>query len=142
GPKSLVTRPAPITSAVPSTGSTAAVPGYGVCGPSWLQVTRISARPPHPAMAATGAGSRRHRLAERATRPPAASSQARVGSEKNAHGGDMWGHATANPNDATATAARTNTYGFPRDVRRPARRTSETRRTSHAVPMINAGHKR
>ena len=52
--------------------------------PNRVQANRISASPAHPVIAADSAGSRRHRPAVRATRPPAANCQARVGSEKNA----------------------------------------------------------
>ena len=52
-----------------------------------VQASRISASPAHPAIAAARGGSRRHWPAVRATRPPTANCQARVGSEKNATGG-------------------------------------------------------
>src|SRR5207302_6330270 len=44
--------PAPITSAAPSTGSSAAIPGYGVVEPNQVQASRIRASPSHPVSAA------------------------------------------------------------------------------------------
>src|SRR5580693_2086439 len=136
-PMAPVAQPPPITSAVPSTGMSAAVPGYGVLGPSWVQVSTINASPPHPTIAAGSSGSRRHCRIERATRPPTANSQARVGSEKNAQGGDVWVQITAAVNDATVTNVRTTTNGVGRNAV-----FLRTRRTSHAVPMINTGQTR
>ena len=52
-----------------------------------VQASTITVSPAHPEIAATRGGSRRHWLAVRATRPPAANCQARVGSEKNAAAG-------------------------------------------------------
>ena len=68
-PKSGVAQPAPITSAVPSTGSSAVVPGYGVPSPSCVQVTTIKASPPQPTSAADGPGRCRHAPAVSATKP-------------------------------------------------------------------------
>ena len=48
----------------------------------------ISPSPPMPATAAGPGVSRRHTVADSATSPPAPSSHARDGSEKNAHGGE------------------------------------------------------
>ena len=105
-----------------------------------MQVSRISARPPQPAIAAGSNGSRRHCCIDSATSPPAASSQARVGSEKNAQDGDVWVHNTAAASDAAPTNARTTAYGMRRIASRT--RAARGRRTSHAVPMINTGHTR
>ena len=82
-----VAQPAPITSAVPSTGNSAALPGYSVVVPNRVQASRITPSPAHPVIAAARGASRRHCPAVRATRPPTASCQARVGSEKNATAG-------------------------------------------------------
>ncbi len=100
-------------SAVPSTGSSASVPGYGVWALSWVQVSRINARPPHLAIDAVRSDSRRHCWIDRATRPPAASSQARVGSEKNAHDGEVRVHSTPATNDAAPISASTTAYASP-----------------------------
>ena len=80
-------------------------------GPSWVQVSRIRARPPQPAIAAGSSGSWRHCWIDSATRPPAASSHARVGSEKNAHGGEVRVHSTAVANEAAATNAEDHRVG-------------------------------
>lgn len=125
-------------SAVPSTGSSASVPGYGVWALSWVQVSRINARPPHLAIDAIRSDSRRHCWIDRATRPPAASSQARVGSEKNAHDGEVRVHSTPATNDAAPISASTTAYGTGRGVARSGR----TRRTDAATAMMSSGHTR
>jgi hypothetical protein len=94
---------------VPNTGSSAAVPGNGVDGPTCVQVTTISASPPHPATAAATGGSERQKPAVSATTPPSASSQARVGNEKNAHDGQSCVQDSDTANDATATAVSVTT---------------------------------
>ncbi len=137
-PSPLVTLPLPITSAVPSTGSSAAVPGNGVLGPNCVQVTRSSASPPQPATAAGNSGSRRQCRIDSATRPPAASSQARVGSEKNAHGGDVRVHRAAAASDAAATSPSATAYGAV-PAAAPGRRSRPSRK---AVPIISTGHTR
>ena len=68
----------------------------------------ISARPPQPTTAADGPGRCRHRLAVSATNPPTANSQARDGSEKNAHDGSECVHASEMANEMTATSASTS----------------------------------
>ena len=98
-------------SAVPITGSSAAVPGYGVLSPICVHVTRISARPPQPTSAVDGPGRCRHAPAVNATSPPTANSHARVGSEKNAHDGQFSVHAIDTANDTAANSPSTNTYG-------------------------------
>ncbi len=78
---------------------------------NWVQASRITPSPAHPAIAAARAGSRRHWPAVRATRPPAANCQARVGSEKNATAGATKVAASDSANDTAATSARTTRYG-------------------------------
>ena len=138
-PRAGAAQPAPITSAVPSTGTSAAVPGYGVVAPSRVQPSRISPRPAQPATAAGSGESRRHWATVRATTPPTANSQARVGSEKNAIEGSTRVATNDATNDTTATRTRTTRYGPADDVAwAPVRR--RARRTSQAVAMIKAGH--
>ena len=68
----------------------------------------MPATPAHPIAAATGAGNgRERRCSARATRPPTASSHARVCSEKNAHGCDAEVCTTHAANDSVVTTART-----------------------------------
>ncbi len=110
-PKSGVAQPAPITNAVPSTGNNAVVPGYGVDPPTCVQVTTINARPPQPTSAAGGPGRCRHAPAVNATSPPTANSHARVGSEKNAHDGQLSVHDNDSMNDTAASAASASRYG-------------------------------
>ena len=66
---------------------------------------RTAARPDQPSGAATGPGSRRSAGTASATSPPAASSQARVGSEKNAHGWDTLVSTTDRASEPPATIA-------------------------------------
>ncbi len=68
--------------------------------------------------------------------PPAANSQARVGSEKNAHGGIVCVQASATHSEAPATTASTPAYGAADRLSRPVRV------NSHAMPTIRAGHSR
>ena len=80
----------------------------------------------------------------RATSPPAANCQARVGSEKNATEGTTKVAASDIANDTTATSASTTRYGRCFEGAEVVwalvcRRTS---RMSHVVPMIKAGHTR
>ena len=79
-------QPPATTAAAPRTGTRAAVPGNGVAA---VNVTAEKTMAPMPAQLSTDihrGGSWRSRGAPRARRPPTASSQARVGSEKKAHG--------------------------------------------------------
>ena len=68
------------------------------------QLSRTTPSPPQPAVAAVCAGSRCQWAADSATRPPTASSHARVGSEKNAHGGELCVQASDKAKEITATA--------------------------------------
>ncbi|SPM29029.1 Mycobacterium terramassiliense ORFan, partial [Mycobacterium terramassiliense] len=102
-----------------------------------VQVRTIKPRPPHPTIAAGSRGSLRQCRIDRATRPPAASSHARVGSEKNAQAGDVRVHTMSAASDAAATTARTAAYG-PAPAVAPGR----TRPSAHAVPMMSSGHTR
>jgi hypothetical protein len=121
-------QPAARTAAVPPTGNSAALPGNGVEALNWVIDHRTASRPSHPSVAAATPGSRRNHGAARATTPPAASSQARVGSEKKAHG---WETAVsrsdsasdpAPANDRTAAAPAVDLV--PR--RRPTRNTASS----------------
>src|SRR5258707_12892325 len=49
-----VAHPAPITSAAPTVGNSAAIPGYSVVALNWVQASRIRASPAHPVIAAAG----------------------------------------------------------------------------------------
>src|SRR6185437_14748382 len=104
-----------------------------------MQVSRMTVSPVHPAIAAKVAGSRRQWPAVRATRPPAANCQARVGSEKNAKDGTTYVAASDSANDTTAITARTARYGRCDDGASVLLR-RRTRRISQAVPMIMGGH--
>src|SRR5690606_7578110 len=140
-PRSGVAQPAMITSAVPNTGSSAAVPGYGVASSTCVQVSAMSASPPQPTTAADTAGSRRHHGIVNATRPPTASSQARLGSPKNAHDGDDSVSVSDTPNDTAPTAVSATRYGVAdRIAATPASRV--VRPSSHTVARISAGHTR
>lgn len=101
-----------------------------------MQATPIKISPTHPAATATDFGSRDHTTAESATMPPAANSQARAGSEKNAHGRSPPVQISEIAKESAATTARTIRYGSgeAEAVRR--------RRTSQAVAMMSAGHTR
>src|ERR1700727_687434 len=54
-----VAQPAPITSAAPSVGNSAALPGYRVAGLKRVQATRITPSPDQPVIAAAPGDSRR-----------------------------------------------------------------------------------
>ena len=84
--RTAATSPLAMTSTVPSTGASAAVPGYGVDGVMRKNDRIITASPTHPKTVAAVAGIRLTVGATRAKTPPAPSSHARVGKEKKAHG--------------------------------------------------------
>ena len=102
-------QPAPITSAAPTVGSSAATPGYSVAALNRVQATRINPSPAHPVMTAARAGRRRHWSAARAPSPPRAHCQALVGSEKNAAAGTTYVATNDSANDRAAITARTAT---------------------------------
>ncbi len=112
------------------------MPGYGVFPFSWVHAATIRIKPIHPAGAATDFGSRDHAQADNAIMPPVPSSQARVGSEKYAHGGSVRVQISEIAKDSAATAATTLRYGNTADD--PIRR----RRANHAVTAISAGQSR
>src|SRR3954447_16718036 len=97
--------------AAPSTGTSAAAPGYGVAAPNRAQANTTRPSPTSPDPAATTPGSRAHQRLLSATSPPAASCQAREGREKNAHGGNVVVQWSSTTNEATATTASTARYG-------------------------------
>src|SRR5262245_8045466 len=130
-------QPDPMSSTAPSTGSGAAVPGYGVVLPSNVLARTIRVIPTPEIIAAAGDGRRRHAVTVSATRPPAANSQARVGSEKNAQGGDPCVQLSESANETTATNASAPRAGST-DRDAPVR----SRLISHATPMTRAGHTR
>src|SRR3954453_15072856 len=105
GPPPPAAPPATITAAVPSTGASAAVPGNGVDAPKATTDQPMTSSPPHPSAAATGGGTRRSDGAASPSSPPTASSHARVGSEKKAHGCERAVSHTDATNDTTATTA-------------------------------------
>lgn len=78
--------PAAMTIPVPSVGSSAAMPGNGVVAVNAIPEATISTSPAIAEGAASRGGSARGRAAATASPAPRASSHARVGSEKNAHG--------------------------------------------------------
>ena len=78
--------PGSIASAQPSVGSSAATPGKGVSVLMITPAAPIIPSPTQPAAVAAAAGSLARRAAPTARMAPMASSQARVGSEKKAHG--------------------------------------------------------
>ena len=73
--------PASTIAAVPSVGRSAAVPGNGVAGSMTTSDARTAASPTQPIGATSRSGRRRSHGQPTASRPPSASSQARVGSE-------------------------------------------------------------
>lgn len=125
-----------ITSTVPATGSSAAVPGYRVCSSNQVQATVISSNPTQPATAAGILGSRDHIAADSAITPPAANSHARVGSEKNAHEGSVPVQLSAVAKENAATIRTTIRYGS--GAAAPVR----CRRGHHAVAAISTGQSR
>ena len=82
-------RPAAMTRAAPTVGRSAAVPGNGVNRSSTNPDATMQARPAIPIGAARYRGTARPRQAASASPAPSASSQARAGSVKNAHGWAM-----------------------------------------------------
>ena len=97
--------PAAMMAAAPRTGTSAAVPGNGVLDVKVATDHATRPRPIHPS-----SGRPRIRAmsgAPSAMSPPTASSQARVGSEKKAHGSDALVNQTEKAHDATAMTPRT-----------------------------------
>lgn len=103
-PRRVLAQPATTTATVPSTGSAAAGPGNAVRSSYVTTASRIAARPAQPRTVATAGRSVRRRGAASATSPPAPSSHARVGSEKNAHCFASPVSHTHATNDTTTTA--------------------------------------
>ena len=91
--------------AAPSTGTRAAVPGNGVAGVNATTDHATAARPSQPN--SDRPRQRSKAGVPRAMRPPTASSQARVGNEKNAHGCDALVNQTEKTNDEMAIAPST-----------------------------------
>ena len=142
-PKSGVAQPAPITSAVPRTGSSAAVPGYGVASPSCVQVTTIKASPPQPTSRCrrtrqvppcTG------RQRDQGRRPPVptrASAARRTPTTAGPRVHDQRDHERHRGQQAEHQEIRRRRRASPRSPR-----VAPLGARSHAVPMISAGHNR
>jgi hypothetical protein len=128
GPNLGAAQPAASTAAVPPTGNSAAVPGNGVDALNWTIDHRMASRPSQPSVAAATPGRRCSAGAANATRPPAASSQARVGREKNAHGWDTAVSRSDSANDPAATSASAAAAATDDLIanRRPARNTASS----------------
>jgi hypothetical protein len=104
------------------------MPGNGVATLNRVIDQAMASRPSHPSVAAATLGSRRRVEADRATRPPAANSQARVGREKNAHGAEpavSRSDRESDPAPASASAATAPAEDRVRS-RRPARNTTSS----------------
>ncbi|BBY20996.1 hypothetical protein MSTO_12010 [Mycobacterium stomatepiae] len=136
-PRVGVAQPAPMTSAVPSTGTSVAIPGYCVVEFKKTQVSTTATRPTQPAAAVTSGDRRLHRPAVRATTPPAANSQARVGIKKNPAGGHARVTNSAATRDVAPISTRTTRYVFGVMALAPSRR---RRRITQATPSMMAGH--
>jgi hypothetical protein len=95
---------------------------------------RIASRPSHPSVAAATPGSRRSAGAAKATTPPAASSQARVGREKNAHGSETAVSRSDSANEPIPARARTAVA--------PASDVDRSRRPARNTPSSSSGHSR
>ena len=94
-----------MTSAAPIVGSSAAVPGKAVAVLRTTPDAPIRARPSQAMPAPTLSGSRARRPAPIASRAPSPSSQARVGSEKKAHGALVPVSHTPSTNDVIVIAS-------------------------------------
>ena len=106
---------------VPAVGAAAAIPGYNVSGSIRTTDAPIRPTPAHPIGAAIGQGIRVRPRPANARMPPAASSHARVGSEKYAHGAATDVSTTQSANDPTNTPPATSAVvrrGFPSRVAR------------------------
>ena len=112
--------------AAPSTGTRAAVPGNGVAGVNATTDHATAARPSQPS--SDRPRQRSKAGVPRAMRPPTASSQARVGNEKNAHGCDALVNQTEKTNERDGDHAQ---HG--RRPRRVKRGTADGRAGRHAV---------
>ncbi len=96
------------------------MPGNGVAAVSVRPAATISPRPSHPATARARVGIVVSLDPRTASSPPTPSSQARVGSEKNAHGPSAVVSQSESANDPTHTAASAS----------PTRRTRADRQAS------------
>ena len=95
----------------PAPATAPSCPGTASLHRSACTSRRSAPSPPQPTNAADGPGRCRHAPAVNATSPPTANSHARVGSEKNAHDGQLSVHANDTVNDAAASSPSTRTYG-------------------------------
>jgi hypothetical protein len=134
GPQRGAAQPAATTAAVPPTGSSAAVPGNGVDALKWVTDQTIVPRPSQPSAAAARLGSRPSRGAPSATTPPAASSHARAGSEKNAQGCDTAVSRSDSASEA-APKSRTMVMAVSGDVARDRRHANEATSSSSGQTM-------
>src|SRR6516165_971399 len=90
------------TATVPTTGTSAAVPGNSVLAENANTDQTIAANPHHVRVAATDGRRRDNCAAPNAINAPAMSSHARDGSEKNAHACDEEVQCHESQNDTTA----------------------------------------
>jgi hypothetical protein len=103
GPQVAGTNPPAMTAAAPSAGASAAVPGKGVEAPNATAAPTMVAKPAQAVVAWAARGSRLSHGAPSASKPPRASSHARDGSEKNAHGSSARVSQREKPNDEATT---------------------------------------
>jgi hypothetical protein len=95
----IVCIPAMITRAALIVGSRAGIPGNGAVSFMTRPEMITPATPIAPRVRATSFGSFSKLVFDTASRPPKASSQARVGSEKNAHGAFVLSNQSAKANE-------------------------------------------
>ena len=126
GASPLWRNPPAMTSALPTVGNSAAVPGYGVDVSSAMPAKAISPSPTQAATAAGLSGIRASWVAPIARNAPRPSSHARVRREKNAHGAFASVSQMATPNETRTMTPATIAIQRAKSARPRANRTTRS----------------